>query len=214
MIDLTRPITLVDYPHLWIYPDIEDSARYYTFAQPHLSLIEGAVDMTLMTYQKRGITTGGQLNLTTSLGLSPAEQLAVTAALTAKEGNPPHFSSPDWRSGTVTVEIDDILTLTGQPTLMGDNRCVLSASLTAEQAQTLSKLWQSDKEWLSLCYSVQFVGWDVAETKTTSTANQPGQKTCQSSTMRQTTARNISRQLTCQINPVNGKRVEIKLDKR
>ncbi|MEM9904059.1 MAG: hypothetical protein AAF921_03430 [Cyanobacteria bacterium P01_D01_bin.44] len=211
MIDLLHPIALAEYPHLLIYPDLEDGSCYYAFAQPHLSLIDDVADMTLMTYQKQGIATGGQLSLTTTLGLSSAEQTAVVSALTSGKGSPPHLSYPDWTGGNVTVAIADILTLTGQPTLMSDNHCALSSPLTAEQAQAISNLWQSNEAWLTLHYEVQFVGWDVAETQTTSTTQQPGHSTCHSASVRQTTARPITQLLTRHLGDIDGKHIEIKL---
>ncbi|MEM9164940.1 MAG: hypothetical protein AAGC54_17960 [Cyanobacteria bacterium P01_F01_bin.4] len=211
MIDLMHPITLADYPHLLIYPDLEDESHYYAFAQPHLPLVSDVSDMTLMTYQKQGIATGGQLSLTTTLGLSPAEQAAVVAALTPDKGPPPNLSYPDWTGGKVTVAIADVLTLTGQPTLMSDNHCALSTSLTREQAQAISNLWRSGEAWLTLHYEVQFVGWDVAEAQTTSTTQQPGQSTCHSASVRQTTARTITQLLTRHLGSIDGKHIEIKL---
>lgn len=212
MIDLTHPITLADFPHLYLYPDLEDSAHYYGYAQPHLALTEAATaDLTLMTYQKGGRVTGGQLNLTTSLAMSEAERQAVVAAIAQETDTIPRLSYPDWTGGRVTVAIADGPTLTGQPSLLGANTCALSTSLSADQAQALSDLWQSRQDWLTLHYDLQLVGWDVATTEVTQTSDQPGCRTSQSHSVQQTTARTATRQLTCSLSPIDGKRVEIKL---
>lgn len=214
MLDFTRPISLPDYPDLFIYPDLEATDRYYAFAQPRLALVDEHPDITLMTYQKGGAITGGQMSLTTTLELSVAEQQGVVAALRAQGSSPPCLSFPDWIDGQVTAEIDDVLTLTGRPALITHNQCVLSASLSAEQAQALVTLWPADTKWLRLRYTAQFTGWTSDRTTTQKATHQAGYDRFQSFSVHQTNAQNVTQQLANHLAPVDGKRVDIKLDKR
>lgn len=206
MLDSTQQIRLPDYPQLVIYPDREAADRYYVFSQPRLAETDG---ISLLTYAKAGVAMGGQLSLTTSLGLTVEERAGVEAALCADDAPPARLLAPQWTGGNVTVRVgkqanDPVLTLTGTPSQLGDNRCALSASLSAEQAKAVGKLWRSSDPWLHIAYDTQFVGQDAAETTYQVLKNQR-------ITLRQAEAHTVTQQLTNAVKPHGGEHTEVRL---
>lgn len=202
MLDSSHPIDLAAYSHLHIYPDQERVDRYYVFSEPRLAEADG---ISLLTYAKGGVKLGGQLTLTTSLALSADEEAAVERMLTAANGAPVRLLFPDWTGGSVTVQVGSdsvLLELTGQPSLLSDNRCALSASLSADQAHAIGKLWKSAKPWLHVSYDVQFTGQDSAEASYHALKNQRIM-------LHQTEAHTATLRLTNAINPTGGQHTEV-----
>jgi hypothetical protein len=149
-------------PGAIVYADSADRGRVYAFAAgPRLALDEdGAPQISLLLYGhgKNTPPEGGQLTLTTSLGLSDGERASIAAALapsppsgpepdrpagssgdprTQAAGKALQIVSPDWLSGQVVVHLADGVELAGRPSLSGANTCAMAASLDAGQARTI-----------------------------------------------------------------------------
>jgi hypothetical protein len=146
-----------------VYADSVDRGRVYAFAAgPRFALDEdGTPQFSLLLYGRGKDTPpeGGQLTLTTSLGLSDGERASIADALVpsppsgpepdrpagssgdprtqAAAGKALQIVSPDWLSGQVVVHLADGVQLAGRPSLSGANTCAMAASLDAGQAQTI-----------------------------------------------------------------------------
>lgn len=211
MLNSNHPIQLAAYPDIFIYPDLEDASHYYAFSVPRLTRSDDKPDITLMLYQRGGVISGGQLNLTASLGLLEEEQQALLLELVTEGNPPPRISSPDWIQGSVSVSVEDVLTIAGQPSLVSHNQCALGISLTAQQAKATSKLWDSKENWLSVAYSVQFSGWHATAAAHQQIVQEPGCRTTRNFSVQSTAAEAITRSLVSKLSSNGGKRVDIKL---
>lgn|GEM_PF-3554829 len=171
---LTRQqFSVPDVPHVRIYPDHADPARYYampdaprvardTHGKPEASLLlfgrgTGA-DMRVL---------GGQCTLTVTLALDADERDTLIEALQKRRDGAPvappiMVVNPDWLGGNVTVTLTRSVQLTGQPSQIAGNACVLSASLTAEQASELHAAWQRGLPDASVRYDVIFAAADAS----------------------------------------------------
>jgi hypothetical protein len=159
MLDHSKRLVLADCPDLLIYGDHERSRTFYLLpAGPAVEVDDtGRPQARVLLYLKRqdGVRrpAGGQVSLSTLLATSAGDlervRLAIEASLTLPAASPgraePRFAiellSPEWISGHVTVVLVEGLVLSGQPSLIGDNRCSMTLGLTAEQAAALRDAW-------------------------------------------------------------------------
>jgi hypothetical protein len=198
MLDPTRHITLKEVPHVTIYGDHEATTHFYVLASsPRLAEEAGGTPaINLLVYFRRGgsakVPSGGQLTLTTSLGLTPEElkqtreALAVqrrddpVAAESAQRAGPIELRFPQWVRGTVEVTIGELVRLTGQPSLVGGNTCAMSMALNAEQAQALYSEWHDGLPQGRIVYHMVVRGVAVAgsqlSSKATGEVHRPGEK--------------------------------------
>ena len=164
MLDPAGRLELADLPNVIVFPDQARPARFYAIpAVPRVALdAHGQPQISLLIYGKRqGAAfqpSGGQLTLTTSLELTPREQEDLRRALAARLPNTagaPEIVSPDWLEGTVEVELPGGVHLTGTPSMIGANQCVMMASLSADQAKALQAAWANGLPDATISYRVQ-----------------------------------------------------------
>jgi hypothetical protein len=156
MLDLTRPVDLPDPAVAGVYQDHAVSGTYYLVpSTPTLADDDGRPEGRLLLFLSRSgatrVPVRATLTLTTTLRLPAGAQERVRRALErrlAAAGESPdptarrlELRDPDWVGGTVEVVPMESIVLTGQPALVGDNRCAVSAALTAEQARALRRQW-------------------------------------------------------------------------
>lgn len=158
MLDPDRRVALPDFPQADVYRDHERPLTYYAVPAAVTVAVDdrGRPECRLTIYMKRQdgrpVPSGGQVSLTTVLGLSDQEIADITDAIEvsltpAADGPAPaprpsiQLLGPDWIGGRVVVALAGSFTLTGQPSLSGRNRCALVTSLTAETALLVREEW-------------------------------------------------------------------------
>jgi len=159
MLDLTRPVDVPGFPQARVYRDHQQERTYYVVPWTAAVAIDpaGRPECRLLLFVKQQdgvpVATGGQLSLTTTLSVTDEDvariKQAIEVSLTPRpspgEAPPPpvvvQLSSPEWASGRVTVNLVPGFLVTGQPSLNGQNRCALMASLTTDQARALQERW-------------------------------------------------------------------------
>lgn len=97
---------------------------------------------------------------TTAAATGPAAATGETDPTGASTSDPPppppaQLLPIEWAEGKVTVTLPGNLTLSGQPSMMAENRCSLSTSLTAAQGTALSKAWKSSGDAGTITYTVK-----------------------------------------------------------
>lgn len=159
-------------PGVVLYPDDSSQASFYAIpASPRIATRDdGKPEISLMIRTKKinnqTEVTGGLLTLSTSVGLSRAEEKSVLDLLARKlaREQPPGSTEPppaprilacNWMSGIVDLTVAGKTSVCGQPSMMGDNRCAFSMNLGADQAKTLYKSWQQRKVGLSVRYQLK-----------------------------------------------------------
>jgi hypothetical protein len=196
MLDPTRRVVLEEVPHVTVYGDHEASTSFYvTASSPRLAQEEsGKPSINLLVYFRRGgsvkAPSGGRLVLTTSLGLTPEELEQTREALAKRRRDDPatveigqrpqpiELRFPQWVRGTAEVTIGELVRLTGQPSLAGENVCTMSTALNAEQAQALHAHWRDGLPQARIVYHLVMRGVAVAGSQfactATSEAHRPG----------------------------------------
>lgn len=166
MLDPAAPLHLLEVPGVTVYADHADPARFYVLAAtPRVARdARGQPLLNLLVYghgrAEAHRPLGGQVTLSLTLALSPAEHEHLTAALDARlaaAGLPAGVTlvSPDWQAGEAHAHLLPGADLTGQPSLMGANECVLSASLNAEGAAQARRAWEQGLPAATVRYEVQ-----------------------------------------------------------
>jgi hypothetical protein len=172
MLDPTRRLDVPDFTQARVYRDHQQERTYYVVPWSAAIAIDagGRPECRLLLFMKREpdrtVATGGQLTLTVTLAVAGSDLARIKQFIEASlkpapvPGQPPpppvvvQLSSPDWVSGRVSINIVPGLVLTGQPSLSGENRCVLLASLTADGAQALQQQWHRGLPDARICYDM------------------------------------------------------------
>ncbi|HEX6755512.1 MAG TPA: hypothetical protein VF109_06155 [Mycobacteriales bacterium] len=171
MLDADAPLDAG--PYTIAFGDASDPLRVYACAAaPRLTVEDGRPELTVLAYRRgSGPAEGGQVTLTTTLGLTEDERDRIAAAL-APPPPPgagtgplprvlPRVLPPHWLSGAVTVRLAGGVELTGTPSLSGPNTCVLAGTLDAGQVAALLAAVQAGLPDATAAYSV-----DVAASRT------------------------------------------------
>lgn len=158
-------------PDAVAFADATDPLRVYACAAaPRLTTSDGRPELAVLAYRRGrdGEAEGGQVTLSTTLGLTEKERDRVAAAAapppgagTAGTAPRPRVLAPQWLSGTVTVRLADGVELTGTPSLSEDNTCVLAGSLDRGQVAALLAAVGSGLPEATATYAV-----DVAASRT------------------------------------------------
>lgn len=173
MLDPGGRFTVDELPNVDIYPDHDSPTRFYAVpTAPRVAVDDaGKPQISLLIYGKgQGAARqllGGQITLTTMLGLTEAERRTLPAALARRlaaastpdpkaqsAGLPsgadspalPDSSrievlSPDWQDGEVEARLTAAVKLDGKPSLMSANTCVMMASFSADQVRAVQQAW-------------------------------------------------------------------------
>jgi hypothetical protein len=203
MLDAAGRFRVGALPDVDVYPDHEAPARFYAVPRsPRLAAgAAGRPQASLLLYGRgqgpRRRLLGGQVMLTTSLGLTEAELRTLRAALVERltaqavaaapstSGQTPTAGtgaatpdpasvetlSPDWRSGVVTVRLTAGIRLTGKPSLDGANECALTAGLSADQALALQRAWDAGLPDARIRYEVEVTAVDTSSTAASATVS-------------------------------------------
>jgi len=156
------------WPAIVIYPDDADATLFYGCAErPRVARERsGEPAVSLMVFGRRGpgplVASGGQFTITVNLQVSEHEQRGIEAALGGR------LIYPDWIESEVTLQRPPDLSLTGAPSMMGANECVLSATLEPSQASRLARDWPRVLQDATLRYRVTMrsAATEVLETRT------------------------------------------------
>lgn len=143
MLDADAPLDAG--PDAIAFADATDPLRVYACAAaPRLAVEDGRPELTVLAYRHgTGEPEGGQVTLSTTLGLTEAQRDRIAAALAlppppgADTGPRPRVLAPQWLSGAVTVRLAHGVELTGSPSLSVDNTCVLAGPLNRGQVAAL-----------------------------------------------------------------------------
>lgn len=177
MLDPSRSFTILAFPRVTIYPDHASPTRFYPIpAAPGIARDDqGTPQISLLLYGRQGTRTeitGGQLTLTTTLALGDDERERLRQALADQLFGEPsrpttapgqsarpgiELVSPDWRAGLVEVRLPGPVVLSGTPSLMNANTCVLMANLTAGEAQALKDAWADGLPGAIVAYRLETV---------------------------------------------------------
>jgi hypothetical protein len=136
-----QPLPISGYPGVLVYPDAQDSKRFYAIAaRPRVARDEsGAPLINLILFGEtsggRITLSGGQFSATFDLAVTPAERAAIERQL---QGS---VMYPDWLDAAVTVDLGEGVSASGTPSLAGSNECVVAATLSASQAAALRDEW-------------------------------------------------------------------------
>ncbi|MVN86455.1 hypothetical protein GO986_06720 [Deinococcus sp. HMF7620] len=156
MLDQNNLLRVPDVPGVQVYADHADPTRFYAIPDaPRVARNDnGTPALSLLAYGRGSgpdlQLLGGQVQLTLTLALTGSERQTLTAALEEslnrhqpREAPPVRVTllSPEWLTGQVHADLLPGLTLTGHPSLMAANECVLSATLTPQQATDLQRAW-------------------------------------------------------------------------
>jgi hypothetical protein len=159
MMDLSRRLIVPDRPEVEIYGDDDRADTFYVVPwAPSLAADDRArpaASLSLYVRRERAqtIPTGGQVSLTSALAVPDADRASLQAAIAALLAGPApegttkadpvtvQLAAPEWISGTVTIDLMPSLTLTGQPSLFGDNHCAVTTPLDAAQSRALRADW-------------------------------------------------------------------------
>lgn len=112
----------------------------------------GLAEIDLLLYRRRGerALMGGQLTLTVDVALTDDERAAAAHAADGRRPQPPtgerplppvEVRAPLWTSGTVCAHPVADLPMQGTPSLLADNRCLLTAQLDAAGAAKVAAAW-------------------------------------------------------------------------
>jgi len=124
-------------------------------ARPRIATAQdGLPDVSLLLYRRGAAAKpdGGQLNLTVDLALTQGEREAAAAAGAARrtpprpgEPEPPpvEVKAPSWIDGKVHARLASGVEADGQPSLLGDNGCLLALQLDATQAAAVQDAWSA-----------------------------------------------------------------------
>lgn len=171
MLEEHRSFAVPDVPGLRVYPDHVVPTRFYAVPDaPRVARDEqGRPALSLLVYGRGSgpqlRLLGGQVLLTLTLALTAAERNTLTGALERplnlnlpKDAPPVQITlvSPDWLDGKVQAELLPGLILTGTPSLMAANECVLSADLTPEAAPAVQHAWKQGLPDARLSYDLSF----------------------------------------------------------
>ncbi|THF66797.1 hypothetical protein E7T06_20260 [Deinococcus sp. Arct2-2] len=171
MLDTHHSFAVPETPGLRVYPDHADPTRFYAVPDtPRVARDEqGRSALSLLVYGRGSgpqlKLLGGQILLTLTLALTDTERKALTQALERllnlklpRDASPVHVTlvSPDWLDGKVQAELLPGLILTGTPSLMAANECVLSADLTPEAALAVQQAWKQGLPEARLSYDLSF----------------------------------------------------------
>jgi hypothetical protein len=153
MLDPQRPVSLPGVPGFAVYADDRLPDRFYAWPSvPDVARDpDGAPELSLLLYGRkqdgRLVTTGGYLTVTTRLALSEAESATLKTALQerlrAERDLPPdapvevEVAAPTWTSGDVELQLADDVVLRGTPSLIGENRTAMTATLEPAVAEAL-----------------------------------------------------------------------------
>jgi hypothetical protein len=143
MLDADAPLDVG--PGAVAFADAADPLVVYACAAaPRLNVEDGRPELTVLAYRRGGREPeGGQVTLSTTLGLTEDERDRIAAALAlppppgADTGPRPRVLAPQWLSGAVTVRLAAGVELAGSPSLSGANTCVLTGTLDRRQIATL-----------------------------------------------------------------------------
>lgn len=171
------------------FADATDPIRVYACASaPRLTVSDGRPELSVLAYRRGGggDPEGGQVTLSTTLGLTEDERDRIAAALAlppppgSQHGPRPRVLPPDWLSGAVTVRLVDGVELAGSPSLSGPNTCVLAGSLDRGRVAALLAAVDAGLPEATATYAV-----DVAASRTaTGTATRERHAAGSSSTVR------------------------------
>jgi hypothetical protein len=151
-------------------------------AAPRLSTADGRPELDVLAYGRGGgEPEGGQVSLSTTLGLSEEQRdrIAGTLALSAPPGadtgpRRPRVLSPQWLSGAVTVRLTDGVDLSGSPSLSGANTCVLTGSLDRGQIAALLAAVDDALPRATATYAVDVAATRTATATATAERHAPG----------------------------------------
>ncbi len=178
MLDADSRRTVASAPDVVVYGDTEDPLRFYAFAvTPRLAVDDaGRPQISLFAYRhgKDRPPEGGQLALTTTLGITDAERAALALALApppepgATQVVPPQpvpaIVAPQWLSGEVTVQFGEGVELTGTPDLGAANTCSLATMLDGPAARLVEERIAGGLHEVTAAYVVEIAAAHRAET--------------------------------------------------
>jgi hypothetical protein len=179
-------------PGVDVYADHAAPGRFYAIpTKPRVALDDaGRPQISLLLYGRgQGPSwqpAGGQVLLTTTLGLTADEQRRLRAALAQRLANQAiasgpggpagraavpdaaglEISSPDWQAGEVKATLVDGVELAGRPSLGSANECAMMATLAADSALRLRQAWNDGLREARIAYRLQVV---ASETSTLAT---------------------------------------------
>jgi hypothetical protein len=184
MLDADAPLDVGE--DVLAFADATDPLRVYACAAvPRLTVEYGRPGLSVLAYRRGGgDPEGGQVTLSTTLGLTEEQRDRIAGTLPAPPGADtgprPRVLSPQWLSGVVTVRLADGVELAGSPSLSGPNTCVLAGSLDRGQVAALLAAVAAGLPDATATYSV-----DVAASRTaTGTADRERRPSGYSSTTR------------------------------
>jgi len=181
MLDLGRPIS-VPVPDAAVFADTDDSAVFHVYSlRPRLATgADGRPELSALLRRSGADRQpeGGHLSVTTVLTLTPEENRALLAVLgvrapdrAGEPARPVRLQAPQWRDGEAHVHLAAGVELSGRPSLMGDNRCAMVATLDATAAATLIAAWAAHFPAATITYSLVATGGRRSATEVTAGAD-------------------------------------------
>jgi hypothetical protein len=161
MLDSSLGFTVPGVEAIVVYPDDALRGGFYLVAQrPGLARgTDGEPEIELTVYGRRQANgsfqpSGGLLSLTTVLDVSASVRVQAERALAARlaadepsDSTPapptPTLLAPEWIDAAVHVKVTGGAAFDGQPSLIGDNRCSISASISGDQITDLLSAWSA-----------------------------------------------------------------------
>jgi len=164
------------------FADATDPLRVHAWAAaPRLTVVDGRAALSVLAYRRGGgEPEGGQVTLSTTLGLTEDERDRIAAALAlppppgAHTGPRPRVLSPQWLSGAVTVRLADGVELAGSPSLSGANTCVLTGSMDRRQIAALVAAVDAGLPEATATYAVEVAASRTATGTATRERHAPG----------------------------------------
>lgn len=159
MLDPSTRFQAPGLPQIDVYRDHTDQDRFYAVPKSPRVVTSGgfgikaAPQINLLVYTRKqgsqAVTAGGQFSVSIAWALREEERAALIQALKkrlttadkSKSAVDPVVVSPDWVDGKAGVWLTKDLHYFGKPAMMGENICSLSASLNADQADTVRQAW-------------------------------------------------------------------------
>ena len=141
MIDLARPFRVESVPGVLLYADTKIPSGWYSLPdRPRVAEDDkGRPAFKLLLYGREDRVfevTGGLVTCTLSLRLTVQEKALLSAA--CGPGAQVELQML-WSKGQCELKLNDSIQLTGEPSLYGDNDCVMRMSLDQEAARHLEK---------------------------------------------------------------------------
>lgn len=180
MLNLTKHFSFEQMPNVTLYEDDRDPTRFYAVPNaPRVTLNQqSAPQINLLLYGSGDGSNlqimGGQLTMSCSLALEPAEENMLLKLLLAQQPHPsdpgkktvpPDLGPIQWVDGSARVHLIDNLESSGTPSLTGSNQYSLSLTLDAAQAKALQASWDDGLPDATITYSMHVLTTRTLQTQ-------------------------------------------------